>query len=118
MKTVDFFGLAEATKNERVVNRVSTLKNWVSKQLASFKKEEKEAMQAPPPPAANTYAPRHWRGDYGTRPYMRYRMKTCKGKVIQHENKLSLIIDVYNPTLSVEQLVRIATKNLRNEFNN
>ena len=45
-------------------------------------------------------------------------MKTCKGKVIQHENKLSLIIDVYNPTLSVEQLVRIATKNLRNEFNN
>lgn len=111
------FGLAEANRTLRVANRVSTFKDWMSKLLAPFKKEE-EAMQAPTPPTTEPNAPRQWRGDYWAHPYMRYRMKTCKGKVIQYDNRLKLIVDVYNPTLSIEQLARIVSKNLRNEFYN
>lgn len=114
------FGLSKASNAESVANRVSNFKNWVEKLIAPFKSREREAeaTQVPALPTTKPYTPKYWEEDYLTRPYMRYRMKTCNGKVIQYDDRLRLIIEVYDPTLSVERLTRIVTKKLRQEFIN
>ena len=114
------FGLSKTNNTGSVVNRVSNFKNWMEKLIAPFKSREREAeaTQATAPPTTKPYTPKYWEEDYLTRPYMRYRMKTCNGKVIQYDNRLRLIVEVYDPTLSVDRLTRIVTKKLRQEFIN
>lgn len=113
-------GLLKANNSKSVANGVSNFKNWMEKLIAPFKSREREAeaTQAPTLPTTKPYTPKYWKEDYLTHPYMRYRMKTCNGKVIQYDDRLRLIVEVYDPTLSVERLTRIVTKKLRQEFIN